>query len=236
MRRLVICALLVVLTGALGWLSYTTYILWKDPDTLPIEKVQVEGSFRYVDRGELEKAVLPFVQNGFLHVDVAALQERLLEFPAVKEVHIVRIWSDKIWIEVVEHHFSARWRSLGTQEVGLLSNEGVIVLISPNEVDSTLPLLIAPATQAKYVLDLSQQMKTKLATVGLHLNELKLDRRHALQATLDNEIRLILGRETTLTRLARFVEVYKNLKPKIPGKMSYIDLRYTNGIAVKFDK
>lgn len=235
MRRLVICALLVVLTSALGWLAYTTYALWRDPDTLPIEKVQVEGTFRYVNRAELEEAVLPFVQNGFLHVDVVALKERLEVFPAVKEVRIVRIWSDKLWIEVIEHQFIARWRGLGSQEVGLLSDEGVIVAIPPNEADSAMPLLIAPATQAKYVLDLSRQMTTKLATVGLHLSELKLDRRHALQAKLDNEVRLILGRETTLTRLQRFVEVYENLKPKISGKMSYIDLRYTNGIAVKFD-
>jgi len=235
-RRLVICAFALVLIAVFGWLSYTTYILWRDPDTLPIKHVQVEGPFRYVSRSALEQAVLPFVQNGFLHVDVIALKKRVLEFPAVKEARIMRVWPDKLWIEVVEHHFVARWRNPSTQQIWLVSEEGVTLPISPNEADNSLFLLIGPVAQIQRLLQISQQIDKKLTTIGLHLTELELDRRHALQAKLDNETWLILGRDTTLARVQRFVQIYEKLTPKISGKMSYIDLRYTNGIAVKIDK
>lgn len=236
MRRLVICVVALILILTFGWLSYTTYVLWRDPNTLPVKKVQVEGHFRYISRATLEQAVLPFVENGFLHVDVVALRKRLLEFLPVKDVRIVRIWPDKLWMEVVEHHFVARWREPTTQSIWLVNDKGVALPISPNASDNALLLLIGSSTQIKRLLQISQEIEGKLAPIGLHIKELKIDKRYALQAKLDNEIELILGRDTALARVQRFAQVYEKLTPKISGKMSYIDLRYTNGIAVKIDK
>jgi len=234
-RRVIISAFVLVLIVSSGWLSYTTYTLWNDPSTLPIERVQVEGTFRYISRKSIEEQVLPFVQNGFLHVDVAALRMQLLKNQAVKEVRIIRVWPNKIGIDVIEHHFLAQWKEASTQRIGMISEEGIVVEIAPNETDRSLPLLISPPGQIKPLLHTMQQINEKLETINLALTQLTVDQRHALKVTLNNDVTLFLGRESTINRTERFIQIYEKLIPKISGKINYIDLRYTNGIAVKID-
>ena len=236
MRRLIITVIVLILIAASAWLSYTTYLLWHDPNTLPITRVQVEGPFRYVSRGTIEQQVLPYVQHGFLHVDVGVLRQKLLEDPSVKEVGIVRIWPDKLWIEVYEHRFVARWHETDSAQDWLVTDEGQVMSVTPTPEDAALPRLTGPALQTKPLLQLMQQIDKKLTGLNLHVIELAQDPRHAIKAKLSNDVWLFLGRESPLTRVQRFVQVYEKLTPTILGKMNYIDLRYTNGIAVKIDK
>ncbi len=61
------------------------------------------------------------------------------------------------------------------------------------------------------------------------------DRAAFLQLTLNNDIKLNLGRGDTMKRLARFVELYPVLQQQAQtdGKrISYVDLRYDSGAAV----
>lgn len=236
MRKLVI-GIIIFFALVLGiGISYSAYSVWQDPDLLPIKRVQVEGSFNYVSQQEITQKVLPFVQNGFLKVDVSAVREALMADQALKEVRIVRIWPDALWIEALEHHFVARWRDPVTQKLALLTSEGNIVEISPNANDATLPLVICSNSQVKSVLVMLTELNTVFKEINTQVIELALDERHALTAKLDNEWVLFLGKDSSLSRAQRLVGSYEKLISKITGKINYIDLRYTNGIAVKMDK
>ena len=67
------------------------------------------------------------------------------------------------------------------------------------------------------------------------LKEAAMTARRSWQLTLNNDIKLNLGRGDTMKRLARFVELYPVLQQQAQtdGKrISYVDLRYDSGAAV----
>lgn len=74
-----------------------------------------------------------------------------------------------------------------------------------------------------------------LAKDKFTLKEAAMTARRSWQLTLNNGIKLNLGRGDTMKRLARFVELYPVLQQQAQtdGKrISYVDLRYDSGAAV----
>ena len=63
---LLLITLLVVLMG-LGMQWFT------DPYRFPLNVVEVNGDFRYLDREQLERSIAPHTEGGFFTVDVAAI-------------------------------------------------------------------------------------------------------------------------------------------------------------------
>jgi cell division protein FtsQ len=74
--------------------------------------------------------------------------------------------------------------------------------------------------------------RAALASTGLGIAELVLDERRSWRLTLDNNLRLRLGRRQVQARLGRFGRVYHSfIKPQL-GRIESVDLRYTNGFSV----
>ena len=51
-----------------------------------------------------------------------------------------------------------------------------------------------------------------------------------------NEIEVVLGRENVLERLQRLTKIYPGALAKRSAEIKSIDLRYTNGMAVRWKK
>jgi cell division protein FtsQ len=58
--------------------------------------------------------------------------------------------------------------------------------------------------------------------------------RFAWQLTLSNGIELKLGREDTLKRVQRFIDLYPSISKHKPEAIEQVDLRYDTGLAVRF--
>jgi cell division protein FtsQ len=69
---------------------------------------------------------------------------------------------------------------------------------------------------------------------GLSVTRLSLEARGAWTLTLDNDIRVVLGREALNERLQRFLDLYKQRLAEHAAQIEQIDIRYTNGIAVRW--
>ena len=80
-----------------------------------------------------------------------------------------------------------------------------------------------------------RDMGQVLAKDKFTLKEAAMTARRSWQLTLNNGIKLNLGRGDTMKRLSRFVELYPVLQQQAQtdGKeISYVDLRYDSGAAV----
>ena len=79
-----------------------------------------------------------------------------------------------------------------------------------------------------------QAMQGMLEPLGLRISHLTMNERRAWSLYLNNGLQLRLGRNDAHLRLLRFVRVYaKVLKPQ-QDKIDSVDLRYTNGFAVRW--
>ncbi len=98
-----------------------------------------------------------------------------------------------------------------------------------------LPMLYGPEGSENEVLQGYRDMGQVLAKDKFTLKVAAMTARRSWQLTLNNDIKLNLGRGDTMKRLQRFMELYPVLQQQAQtdGKrISYVDLRYDSGAAV----
>jgi hypothetical protein len=71
-----------------------------------------------------------------------------------------------------------------------------------------------------------------LLSAGLLIRHITLDERRAWSLVLDDGVEIALGRKAMDTRVRRLARVYAQLMGAGPSPVA-VDLRYTNGLAVR---
>lgn len=194
----------------------------------PIKEVKIAG-LEHIDHKEVQHVLLPLVKKGFFMVDVGLIKESMMHFSWVSEAYVRRIWPNQVMIQVVEKKPIARWN-----HTSLLTTSGEIFSPTQDSSPEELPIFVGPEGNQMQMLNYYHKMMALLAPLQLKITKLELSPAISWHVTLSNGIKLNMGYKDVLTRISHFVKVY----PKIVGDRSkdvdYVDLRYTNGLAVRW--
>lgn len=219
------------LLGGLMAVLVTTVIvagsLWMmKPTTLPIKQVHIEGEFLRLDTNRMQELVSDKVRGGFFNINVAAIRNTLMALPWVKEVSVHRIWPDGLRVVVNEQTAVVKWN-----ETGLLNDQGHYFAPEKDSFPNGLPVLEGPEDFQELLL---KRLKLLKQFYGLSVVRLRLNERRAWQFQLDSGLSVVLGRKDFESRIDRFVHVViKNMGEKL-SQAREIDMRYTNGFAVRW--
>ena len=124
-------ALLVLLAGGLTALAWAL--------DRPVRVISMDGSFQRVSPGQIEKAVAPFSQAGFMSADLDGIQRAVEALPWVEHARIQRRWPNSLHVTVIEQTAAARWG-----ESGLLNTRGELFVRQATHVPAELPHLSGP--------------------------------------------------------------------------------------------
>jgi cell division protein FtsQ len=199
------------------------------PDTLPIKRVQVEGQFRYLDQKDVYDALGNLASGGFFNVDVRAVKHAAESLPWVDRASVKRVWPDTLQVEIKEQVPLARWN-----DNKLINIHGVLFEPPVKSLPDKLPLFSGPTGTEQKVAEQYQDLSKQLASVGLIIEELRLTNRRAWDLRLKNNVALLLGKTASNERLERFVAVYPRVLKEKVLRIESVDLRYTNGFAVRW--
>ncbi len=218
---------LLLLLGVVLLLGWCLSML-KDPATLPISKIRVQGAFVHLDERMLQRAV-EMEKQGFFSVDIDVVKQRVEQLPWVAQASVRRIWPDTLGIEVVEQKALARWAS-----GGLVNDTGRNFSPAADSYPSNLPLFSGPQNMLAMMGEQYRRNSALLLRAGLSITVLAINSRRALTLQLDNGIELVLGRRQTQARLKRFITVYRKLLATRAADIARVDLRYSNGMSVQW--
>ncbi len=221
---LITLAVVVVMIGA--WRGYQWLML---PTTLPITRVTLAGELKYIDPRELQALLKNEVDAGFFGIDLAAIKQKLEALPWIYQVSLRRIWPDRLQITVEEQRPIARW---GDEE--LVNRYGDIFTASSGRIDMDLPVISGRRDRCKALIREFNEADQLLYPLGLKLVSLVEDERGDQRLLLANGVRLALGRKHRFERLQRFVASYRGTLQPLMADVSRLDLRYSNGFAVKW--
>jgi cell division protein FtsQ len=198
-----------------------------DPWRFPLSVVEVKGDFRYLDRQQLQAAVVPYATGGFFTVDVAAIRTAAEQLPWVHKARVRRIWPETLRLQIEEQQPVALWG-----EHGFLNKGGEPFVPEATDISLALPSLAGPDGQELKVLENFQQVAEILAPLGIKVTRMELDNRRAWHLQLDNAVLLELGRADAWQRLQRFVRAYPSIFAGRLDDLQHVDLRYSNGFSV----
>ncbi len=191
--------------------------------------VKVTGHLRHTDRSALEEAVASKVSGSLYQIDVSAVREAALRLPWVRDVSVRRVWPDSLYIGVTEREPVARWK-----RQGLLEADAALFQPARSESLPSLPLLDGPEGTEIEVLDRYRALSEGLSPLGWRVRHLSMNARHAWRAELENGVVLLLGRSDGRDEVKRLVRAFDSVLVARPAALERIDLRYTNGFAVRW--
>lgn len=197
----------------------------------PVRRVLVEGAFQRVSPPEIESAVTEVVRGGLASVDLATVRERIEKIDWVDSAVVSRQWPDAVRVSVVEQVAAARWN-----DTGLLNARGELFIRNARFVPPELPLLQGPDGSESVVAQLYLEAQGRLVEAGLRLTGVRLDERGAWELQLGNGLIVRLGRRDVTDRLERFIRVASPMVAKRAAEITYVDMRYTNGFSVGWNK
>jgi cell division protein FtsQ len=99
-----------------------------------------------------------------------------------------------------------------------------------------LPHFEGPDGYEQRVLLMYQQLQGMLKPLNLSVGSLQLDARRTWSVQLSNGLTVEIGRSNPVDRIARFVRVYPAILAAGSGQVMSVDLRYSNGFAVRWQQ
>ncbi len=200
--------------------------LWLDR---PVTEVRVSGETRHLDKQRLAADVAAGIEQSLLRLDIGQIHERVTAHPWVRVAGIERDWPATLWIRVAEEVPVARWG-----EKGLLNHQGDIFWPELKPEYQQLPRLSGPARDTAQVMAQFHDLNQMFRRAGVSIIRLDLEARGAWALTLNNGIRVVVGREDISERLGRFLTLYKRELSAQAERIEQVDIRYFNGVAVKW--
>ncbi|WP_426347084.1 cell division protein FtsQ [Cronobacter universalis] len=211
----------------LGWME--------DAQRLPLSKLVVTGERHYTRNDDIRQSILALGAPGtFMTQDVNIIQNQIERLPWIKQASVRKQWPDELKIHLVEYVPIARWN-----DQHMIDTDGTAFSVPSDRASKqVLPLLYGPEGSENEVLQGYRSMGQMLAKDKFTLKEAAMTARRSWQVTLSNNIKLNLGRDDTMKRLERFVELYPVLQQQAQTdnkRISYVDLRYDSGAAVGWE-
>ena len=200
-------------------------------DVLPVNEISVSGVFSKLNTEELKVQIADGVEGNFFTLSVSGLYLKLLQMPWVEQVWIHRVWPDKIKISVVEQRPVAIWKGKG-----LINETGELFLEDASGFEKSLPIFDVNMRYKQEVIRWYRDYETILAKYDLNITQFLLDDRKSQTLQLSNGIKLELGGTETAQRLTRFLKVLKSNLYREQERISSVDLRYSNGFSVAWNK
>lgn len=213
----------------------TAHALWDsaafiERTKFPLKVLRVEGAFEHVSTPELSAIIEPYTGEGFFETDVQAIKQALEELPWVERASVRRVWPDVLQVTVTEERAVARW-----SDQGLVNPAGKVFYPAARAAElQKLPLLEGPPRTSVQVMNSFVKLNGQLAPLGLGIVRLSMDARRAWRLTLNNGMELTLGRKDSERQFERFVRFYPGTLDGRIADVKEVDLRYTNGFAVKW--
>ena len=211
------------LSAAWGWERLT------DPAQLPLRVVHIEGELRYLPLSVLERAVAPEVSGSFFGVDLERVRQAAAALAWIDRVEARRVWPDRLHLRVDEQLPLALW---GPDS--LVNRNGEVFTPEDGRRPADLAQLEGPAGSAARVSDEYLSLRSRLSGLGLEVSRLRLDARGAWTLELGQGPLVHWGSRDLAARVGRFLRLYPRLMASGAGRMEIVDMRYANGLAVRW--
>ncbi len=193
----------------------------------PVRVISIDGSFQRVSPGQIEKAVAPFANQGFMSANLADIQRAVELLPWVDHARIARRWPNSLHVTVTEQTAAARWG-----QSGLLNTRGELFVREAAHVPAELPRLSGPEGTESQVAQRYLSVQGRMLEAGMRIAALRLDERGAWEMDLDSGVTVRLGRRDVDARIDRFIHTASQVIAHRLTEITYVDMRYSNGFSI----
>jgi cell division protein FtsQ len=191
----------------------------------PLREVHVAAAPAHVTHEQIEAIVRGEIEGNFFTINLPRVRAAFERLPWVRRVDLRRQWPNRLEVALEEHVPLARWGA-----DALVNTHGEVFNAA---YDGKLLNFVGARESLKEITIQYEFFRRNLAAIGLAPAQIQVSPRRAWQLRADNGLTIDLGREDIEPRLERFVGVYQRTIGRMQRRIDRVDLRYSNGFAVR---
>ena len=224
--------LTVILAVAIFVVSYGVLLGWRTlmcKDFLPFKSVTLHTNSSHMPVKAIKSVIMNNVSGGFFSYDDKRLRDALMAHAWVKQVTFRREFPSTLDVTVEQRQPVAYWG-----KGGLLSRAGVVFFPESVPLNLNMAHLNGPVEQSLWLFSILQDFNQRLKPLHLQVKTIDLNQRLTMRVVLSNDTLVIVGSGDWGRRFNRFVALYPRIQARDHQLMQQVDLRYPNGVAVKY--
>jgi cell division protein FtsQ len=202
---------------------------WFAADRWPVSKLDVRAEFNHVSAEQIRAATQPLLGKGFFAIDLDQVRAAVAKLPWVEHAEARKRWPDTIDLVIYERQPYARWNA-----DRLVSRRGELFTVADTNGLQGLPQLSGPDDRLRDVLQFYADCVKEFSGSGMVIDAVTLSSRGGWKLDLASGAVIEIGRDNAKQHLARFLDVWPSLVGAHPEPPTYIDLRYENGFAMRW--
>ncbi len=200
-------------------------------DHWKISNIVIDAEFKRVNSEQIRLTVATSKERSFFKLNANQIRDNLMQIPWVSDVSVNKKWPNTLHIRLKEHKAVAVWN-----EKKLLNSNGDIFEVDSLEDLSSLPHFNSKANNSKIVWNKFMRFNDIIKNIGFDITACEISSIGSWNIVLNNGINIVIGTNYQDAKLVRLAETWQALLKTNETLPSYIDLRYTNGYAVKWQK
>lgn len=200
----------------------------------PVRVIEVTGELAPGEAEEVRARISQSAPGRLLTTDLGGLRDEVLGLSWPRKVGIRRVWPDKISVHIERETVVAQWG-----DEGYLSPAGEVVRTPDPNLE--VPYLRCAVTSPKEALQTYRHLQALLAGglasgEGLAIKALTENALGEWRLELANGVQAALGAESLHERTHRFLLAYGQLAQQRDEPLRYLDLRYSHGVAARWQE
>ncbi|MFK5893886.1 MAG: FtsQ-type POTRA domain-containing protein [Pseudomonadota bacterium] len=248
MSKSITALLFISLVIVSSWLG-VNYLFEKG--SFPVKQIAMVNKLHEQDVDKLQELITDEIDGGFFSLDIEKLRKNLEKLAWIDTVSLRKKWPDTLQLDIHEKQVAARWIASNTKKrtikklkqvnwdkQSLISDKGVLFKTALTQQQykkiNKLAIYSTPDELSMNGLQKCQNITQIIKTVNLHVMHCFQDQRRSWFLKLNNGFDVFLGQQQILQRTEIFIAAYQQILNIYEKNIEKIDLRYTNGFAIKW--
>ena len=211
-------SLLLLLTVLLTTFTYKSGII-----SFPIEEIEIISSDKKYNEKKLNKYIESIYGSDLLLSNIDMIQKNIVYDAWISDVEVIKSFPSKLSIRIIQHEPLAIYNNQ-------IMSKSAILITSSRNLDN-LPVIVDKQKRPTAAYDTLLLTLVSLKKIDLVVKKIEIY--HSLIKIYTTSIVLISDKTNFKKNIQRLVSSFSDLKNTYGKKITSIDMRYSNGFAIK---
>ena len=211
-------SLLLILIVMLTTFTYKSGII-----SFPIEEIEIISSDKKYNEKKLNKYIESIYSSDLLLSNIDMIQKNIISDAWISDVEVIKSFPSKLSIRIIQHV------PLATYNNQIMSKNGILIRSSSNF--DNLPVIVDKEKKPTVAYNILSSTLVSLRKIDLVVKKIEIH--HSLIKIYTSSMVLISDKTNFKKNIQRLVPSFSDLKNTYGKKITSIDMRYSNGFAIK---